>query len=193
MRVEIAVLQEQKTSLEWQLDNLKNKVADDARLHAQALASASEDAEKKLAQQESSSNRLLQAEERRASRVEQDLRDAKKELSGVKKELEESKKTIAVLQEKLVVAHSALEIANLKTDAQPTTASETQLEEINCLKSQIQDLISRGKSINERHKQGDLVRLSPIPFRVCAVSQPRLERRRATVCQFLDPNVSVNT
>ena len=191
MRVEIAVLQEQKTSLEWQLDNLKNKVADDARLHAQALASASEDAEKKLAQQESSSNRLLQAEERRASRVEQDLREAKNELSGVKKELEESKKTIAVLQEKLVVACSALEAA--KTDAQPTTVSETQLEEINCLKSQIQGLITRGKSINERHKQGDLVWLSPTPFIVCAVSQPRLERRRATVCQFLDPNVSVDT
>jgi chromosome segregation ATPase len=158
LKVEIAVLQEQKTSLEWQLDNLKNKVADDARLHANALASVSEDFNKKLAYQESSSNRVLQAEERRTSRVEKDLGDAKKELSSVKKESEESKKTIAVLQEKLAISHSELESA--KSGPQLAPMPETQLEEIDNLKSQVQNLINRAKSINERHKQGDLVRLA---------------------------------
>ena len=109
LKLEIAVLQEQKSNLESSFECLKNKAAEDALRHSQAVSRSAREYEKKLAQQESSSNRIFGAEERRASRVERELDEAKKELLDVKKGLGESENTVAVLKGTLTVINSELE------------------------------------------------------------------------------------
>jgi archaellum component FlaC len=135
--------------------NLMNKGAEDARLHSQALSDAARESEKRLAQQEANSNRIIQAEERRATRVEQDLDDAKKELLDVKKDLKDSKKAVAIINDRLAEVQTELEAA--KKCVREEQTSSNQIDEVSRLEAKVQDLLGRAKNINERYKQGDLV------------------------------------
>jgi chromosome segregation ATPase len=163
LKIEIAVLQEQKTSLEACLSDVSNRAADDSRLQRLAHANAISEYENKISQQEITNARILQAEERRATRAEKELDDLKNEINELKRDLRLAKKAGTDLGEKLVNVQVELEATKTRAleDVQPSPA---QVEENDQLKERIKELecvngglVERAKRIAARHKEGDLV------------------------------------
>lgn len=147
LQLEIAVLREQKTNLQRSLDDVK---VESRRLH-EALTSSAVESEKRLSQQETISNHLVQSETLRATYLEH--------------ELEEVKKTETTLRQQLAIADGELEESRkrLLDGQQPSSAH---MEVVNVLERQVQELETmngelarREKTIGARYKAGALVRL----------------------------------
>jgi len=164
LKVEVATLQEQKSNLEASLNDLRKKAEEDSTLQRQAHTNVVSDYENRSAQQEANLGRIVQAEERRAARAEKELEDAKVELNDLKRDLREAKKAEVVLEDKLAAVHAELDAVKMRAmeDAQPSLA---QVEENNRMSERIRELetlneglVERAKRINDRHKEGDLVR-----------------------------------
>jgi chromosome segregation ATPase len=169
LKVEVATLQEQKSNLEASLNDLRKKAEEDSTLQRQAHTNVVSDYESRFAQQEANLGRITQAEERRAARAEKELEDAKVELNDLKRDLREAKKAEVVLEDKLAAVHAELDAVKKRAmeDAQPSLA---QVEENNRMSQRIRELetlneglVERAKRINDRHKEGDLVRFVFFP------------------------------
>ncbi|KAF7339226.1 hypothetical protein MVEN_02000100 [Mycena venus] len=145
LNVELAVLREQKASIQATLHQVTEEVA----TQRAGLLGASADYENKLTKQEEMYTKLARAEERRAIAAERETAEAKQQVEDLLRRIQSGR----------------AELEDLKRKAQEAASSESMGAEgeVDILRARLEDLQGensrlqdRAKSLNQRYKDGDL-------------------------------------
>lgn len=180
--MEIAVLQEQKATLEVSLQETREELI----RQRNAFVGASVEFEKKFAQQDIQNNRLIEAEQLRSSYTD--------------REAKEAQQLVTQLREQISDLDGQLAEVTMRANAEPVPSSE-QLQVVDDLKTRVRELEimndgleRRAKNIKLRYKEGTLVKsfvmLDSIAFE--PLIKPPIECGRKRIRQFTNSNVQVD-
>ncbi|KAF8662708.1 hypothetical protein AX16_001150 [Volvariella volvacea WC 439] len=146
-KTEIAILQEQKSTLQVSLRDLK----EEAVSNRSALADAKVDFEKKLAMVQEENARMIAVESARADNTAVELTEARRNAANLQSELEKARDTLDGLN---------AQITTLETDLREAMDSRATLftleKRVQELHEQNNVLQERARTLKLRHKQGDL-------------------------------------
>ncbi|KAJ6594382.1 hypothetical protein B0H19DRAFT_59710 [Mycena capillaripes] len=145
LNVELAVLREQKATLQASV----NQVTEEAATQRAGFLGASVDYENKLSKQEETHAKLVQAEERRAIAAERDVADAKRQVDDLMQQVESGR---AELEDVRTKAREAASRQSMGVEGE-VVVLRARLEELEEENSRLQH---RARVLNQRYKDGDL-------------------------------------
>ncbi|KAF7321960.1 hypothetical protein MKEN_00718500 [Mycena kentingensis (nom. inval.)] len=151
LNVEIAVLREQKTTLQTNL----TKMTDDAATQRAGFLAAAADHENKMKEQKELHAKLVEAEARKTGVAEKDAAETKRVVEQLEKQMDDARSEAAELKTKLQEALSAVAAAK---NASPRLNGEVivlqaRLEELEAENTKLQN---RTRTLQKRYQDGDL-------------------------------------